>query len=228
MKDNFETKKWLKQYEGYTIKYERFLYSVVTNVVFGLEDVEFASLSMCVEKILEEDLSNAQFNGIVKLNDHIDLANQQKLASIQQSKIMGNDISIAINGIVGETSVGLTTKFNNEIEKQRSNLEKNNISILGIFASIVVAFTAGITFNASVLANMHNVNIYKLIFVIIMISQGTLHLVHLLMNNLYRISNETKGIYPVWLIWFDIITAVILIGTFAVYQFEYSRFKLWF
>lgn len=241
--------KWKYDYNRYSKKY-RILYSEITSIIINKSAEDIEDTLAVLNKLLDMSANPTEYKRLVKIYDHVQLIYHQLNMIDLKVKKTGLTIEDMILKQTEENSKAIIDKLEDkvsdvekmiveqteenskaiidELEDKVSNVEKNSISILGIFASIVVAFTAGITFNASVLANMHNVNIYKLIFVIIMISQGTLHLVHLLMNNLYRISNETKGIYPVWLIWFDIITAVILIGTFAVYQFEYSRFKLWF
>lgn len=52
--------------------------------------------------------------------------------------------------------------FNDFFKKQQNQY----ITILGIFASIVMAFVGGLTFSTSVLSHMHEVSIYRLVFVI--------------------------------------------------------------
>lgn len=52
--------------------------------------------------------------------------------------------------------------FNDFFKKQQSQY----ITILGIFASIIMTFVGGLTFSTSVLSHMHEVSIYRLVFVI--------------------------------------------------------------
>lgn len=63
--------------------------------------------------------------------------------------------------------------------------QKNYITILGIFASIVLAFTGGIAFSTSVLENMHLVSAYRVIIVSLIIG---LVLVNVLYGLFYYIS----------------------------------------
>ncbi|MCZ6116924.1 hypothetical protein [Campylobacter ureolyticus] len=56
-----------------------------------------------------------------------------------------------------------------DFEVETKALKRDYIAILGIFASIILAFVAGLTFSSSVLSNIDKANIYKLSFVMCMI-----------------------------------------------------------
>lgn len=61
------------------------------------------------------------------------------------------------------------SKIKSEINKtniEAKQIQSQYITILGIFASIVLAFVGGLTFSTSVLSHMHEVSIYRLVFVI--------------------------------------------------------------
>ena len=51
------------------------------------------------------------------------------------------------------------------MEDHFKGMEKEYISILGIFASIVLAFVGGLTFSTSVLANIDKASIYRLVII---------------------------------------------------------------
>ncbi len=53
-------------------------------------------------------------------------------------------------------------------DKLRSS-QKEYIAILGIFAAVVLAFTAGIAFSTSVLENFHQSSIYRVAFIVLLI-----------------------------------------------------------
>lgn len=60
-------------------------------------------------------------------------------------------------------------KDSQELFTLKENLKQSQtqyITILGIFASIIMAFVGGLTFSTSVLSHMHEVSIYRLVFVI--------------------------------------------------------------
>ncbi len=54
---------------------------------------------------------------------------------------------------------------NTEIEDRLSKAQTDYIAILGIFASVVLAFVGGMAFSTSVLENMKDVSIYRLLIV---------------------------------------------------------------
>ena len=57
-------------------------------------------------------------------------------------------------------------------ERRIENAQRENVTILGIFAAIVIAFTAGMGFTASVLQNIDAVSIYRLVFMIVLMGPG--------------------------------------------------------
>ena len=52
------------------------------------------------------------------------------------------------------------------IKSEAKQIQTQYITILGIFASIIMTFVGGLTFSTSVLSHMHEVSIYRLVFVI--------------------------------------------------------------
>ena len=75
------------------------------------------------------------------------------------------------------------------VRKTVQDAQKEYITILGIFASIVLAFTAGIAFSTSVLENMHKVTVYRAVLVALVIG---LVLVNCLYGLFYYLSKLVK------------------------------------
>lgn len=73
-------------------------------------------------------------------------------------------------------------------EDKVSSLQKEYITILGIFASIVITFVAGMTFSTSVLANIDKASIYRLVFIVALIGLGLFNLVNLLLRFIQQIN----------------------------------------
>lgn len=57
----------------------------------------------------------------------------------------------------------------NEMEQKIESIHKDSITILGIFASIVLSFTAGIVFSSSVFENVHKASPYRIVGVTLLI-----------------------------------------------------------
>ena len=64
--------------------------------------------------------------------------------------------------------------------KKINDMQKEYITILGIFASIVFAFVAGLTFSTSVLSNIHQASVYRLSFIICLIGLFITNILHYL------------------------------------------------
>lgn len=65
---------------------------------------------------------------------------------------------------ISEKSCDIETKHK-EFEDKLSKVQTDYIAILGIFASVVLAFVGGMAFSTSVLENMKDVSIYRLLIV---------------------------------------------------------------
>ena len=74
-----------------------------------------------------------------------------------------------------------------DAENKVNSLQTENVAILGIFASIVFAFTGLITFTNSMLENMAEVSAYRLFFICLFAGLVFLNVIGVLVNGLKRI-----------------------------------------
>lgn len=96
-----------------------------------------------------------------------------------------------------------------DVEDRLENSQKEYISILGIFAAVVLAFTGGIAFSTSVLNNIAQASIYRTVGISLIIG---LVLVNVLFGLFYYINSlvnkDKKDIFP--LIISNVIIVVLL------------------
>lgn len=78
------------------------------------------------------------------------------------------------------------------LSEKASNMQKDYITILGIFSSIVITFVAGMVFSSSVLNNIDKVSIYRLTFVVVMIALLLFNLLNLLLDFVVRVNSKTS------------------------------------
>ncbi len=71
--------------------------------------------------------------------------------------------------------------------EEASGLKAEVITVLGIFAAIVMAFTGGIAFSTSVLENMHKASVYRIIMVILGIG-------FVLVNGIYVLTEFIRSV----------------------------------
>jgi hypothetical protein len=122
----------------------------------------------------KDDISRS----LLKLYDHVNLdvarINYSKgVASETQSKL--NEVTLLADNTKKDVEVHFndiqkkTDSFTKEITESSKKNKRENITILGIFASIVLAFTGGLVFSSSVLDNIDKVSIYRLLIVVTLI-----------------------------------------------------------
>ncbi len=80
-----------------------------------------------------------------------------------------------------------------EVKKKTEEVQKDSITILGIFASIVLSFTAGMVFSSSVLENIDKASPYRIVGVVLLIGMVLTDLIALLLVYIDRIRMVKPG-----------------------------------
>ncbi len=75
-----------------------------------------------------------------------------------------------------------------ETRNTMENAQKEYIAILGIFAAVVLAFTGGITFSTSVLQNMHQASIYRVLSVVVLLGFVLVNTLFILFKFIQRLT----------------------------------------
>lgn len=160
-------------------KLDRILYSEISNYIFGLNKDNRATFYSNIERLLlyvldDNNKANDDTKKIViKTYDHVQLnINQIENAN----NIFKNSIRDAKD------------KLHDEIKC----VEKEYITILGIFASIVLAFVGGITFTTSVLQNIDKVSIFRLVLTVDIIGAVLVNVIYLLISFILKINDKDK------------------------------------
>ena len=109
-----------------------------------------------------------------------------------------------------------------DMEKKIENVHRDSISILGIFASIVLSFTAGIGFTGAILENIDAVSPYRLMATVIALGLILINLVSILLIYIDKIRTVKEEIkFPLFLIILDVFLAVCLVIIFIAYKFSW-------
>lgn len=74
-----------------------------------------------------------------------------------------------------------------DMEQKIESVHKDSITILGIFASIVLSFTAGIGFSSSVLENVHKASPYRIVGTILLIGFVLTNIITVLLMYIDRV-----------------------------------------
>lgn len=157
-------------------KITRILYSEISNYLFNLEPQQKESFLTNVESLMIYALGNDSIDDdvakiIVKIYDHTQLVNYQ----IE-----------SMNNIFAQRIVDAKM----DLQKEVKGIEKEYITILGIFAAIVLAFVGSFTFSTSVLNNIAKVNIVELSVIALIIGIVLFNLIAYLIDFLKEINDK--------------------------------------
>lgn len=178
---NYLPEKSIEQIESYIKtkdKMTRILYSEISNYLFNLDSEKRTIFLTNVEKMMlhalgkEAIITEDSAKIVVKIYDHTQLVNYQ----IEN-----------MNTIFAQRIVDAKVDLHKEVK----GVEKEYITILGIFAAIMLAFVGNFTFSTSVLNNVTNTNAYKLAIISLLIGLIFVILVTILIEFLRDINDKT-------------------------------------
>lgn len=167
-----------------TNRLDRILYSEISNYVYSLEVSQRGVFATNLEKLLLYSLNdNNSVNKdckkmIVKIYDHFQLA-------LHQIENANNIFADSIE------------EAKENLQKQVKSVEKEYISILGIFASIVLAFVGGITFTTSVLQNISAVSVFRLLLVVDFLSFVLINIIYILIKFIFTINEKNAKLFNI-------------------------------
>jgi hypothetical protein len=126
----------------------------------------------------KNNVSNDSKKLIVKIYDHFQLALHQ-IENV--NNIFANSIEDA----------------KENLQKQIKGVEKEYISILGIFAAIVLAFVGGITFSTSVLQNISAVSVFRLLLIVDFLAFVLINVIYILVKFIFTINEKDAKLFNI-------------------------------
>lgn len=202
----------IKSYLSSNDKMDRILYSEISNFIFALDIWERNRLNTNIDELIqyilehEKDVDEDCRKIIIKIYDHSQLVSYQ----------IGSAENIVANGIEEEKI---------HLESEIKGIEKEYITILGIFASIVLAFVGNFIFSSSVLQNIAKTNIYRLLLTIDFLGFFFATIILVLVRFILHINNRKEAVirfrYIVEVC--AVIAGVILLG----WLFQVDRIPEW-
>lgn len=172
---------------------------------------------------------------IVKLYDHTNL----DIARINYTKAMSNDTmsELAKNKLLitelegklqiseeslktSQDTIEAAKQLSNRVQEKQEEMQKEYITILGIFASIVLAFTGGMVFSSSVLENIHKATAYRISVIAFIIGLVFFNLIWLLIDFIRDINGKTVRRNWLWLL-VNLIMICGILGTGLSYKYRW-------
>ena len=206
----------------------RHKYSQITSYLLTIKkenkNEAFGFISHNISKIYNEINEDSTLKQqILKLSDHINLEIlrikdintfkkefQQAEKNLKKTKTKIKNMECEAKETIKEIS-----NLNDEVKSSR----KEYITILGIFASIILAFVAGLTFTNSVLSNINNGSIYRLLFITSLIGffiTNMLHHLYKFIKNINHSDNKQEN-FDWTIIIFNTIVVVIMLCIFLTW-----------
>lgn len=170
------------------------------------------------------------YNPLSKLSDHLNLEiaryNHYTVSEnstkdiLQQNKKMENTLQEAQKAL-------------DDSKKRAENMQTEYTTILGIFAAIILAFTGTITFSSSVLENIHQSSIYRLIIITLIIGFVAFNIIAILIEFIVKINKKElltdttskSGFMNTKVIAFDIIVIIGIVITCLAYRYDWFEKK---
>lgn len=157
-------------------KMVRMLYSEINNYLLNLDAEGRVIFLTNVEKLLlyalgDSSVSDDAMKIVVKLYDHTQLINYQVESMNDVFKQRLSDAKI-------------------DLQMEIKGVEKEYITILGIFTAVILAFVGSFTFSTSVLNNVSNTEVFKLIGIALVIGLVFFNVIHYLLQFLREINGK--------------------------------------
>ena len=187
-----------------------------------------------IPKNLDENGDNIDISkAIIKLYDHTNL----DIARINYTKTMTNETmsELAKNRLLLESlkekvcesedalekisnkALYDLKQFSSKVQKRQEDMQKEYITILGIFAAIVLAFTGGIVFSSSVLENIDKSSIYRISLMAFIIGIVFFNLIWILIDFIQDINGKIVRKKRIWFL-----VNLVLIGGIIGICFSYK------
>ncbi|TXE87558.1 hypothetical protein FPD38_05070 [Campylobacter volucris] len=193
----------------YKHKYSE-LTTIILNITKSDREQDLMTLAQNV-RMLEEKLDNKTCDECIKekikdFYDHINL----ECVRLQDSDGKIKKIKDEYNELY---------KNYNNIKDNLSKQQTQYITILGIFASIVLTFVSGLVFSTSVLSNIDKVSIFRLIFTMAFIAFFVGNILYSLFAFLLKISSIYSYKSNIYIYIFNLIIFLIMLIDFCFYLY---------
>ncbi|HIY82439.1 hypothetical protein [Rubneribacter sp.] len=151
--------------------------------------------------VVEARCTDEARRGFEKLRDHTFLEIGRLSYNARINDIQDKRFELTLEDIdLAQERLDESGKKLEKAERRIENAQRENVTILGIFAAIVIAFTAGMGFTASVLQNIDAVSIYRLVFMIVLMGLVLFNLLYALFRFVHRVTrpeDNPSAILPI-------------------------------
>lgn len=171
------------------------IFSVIPIIIKDKKIDRLAALAYNVFYLKEQySLLKKEKNNITKqlnkLFDHITLEYARVNNNIYEGWRDSQEEAInrVENKVNGVEEILKTQKLDSEeVKSKLNNIQKEYVGILSIFAAVIIAFTAGTAFSSSMLNNISEISIYRLIFTCLLLGCVLINVLYVLFSFIHII-----------------------------------------
>lgn len=226
----YRSVKGLKDYRhSYSMIFQKLYYlSTIDEALTDTLVVNLTVLYNYIVKKAEGTPNNWIIKYLDKLYDHVTL-DVQRLSSqrtIDRNIINDSDNIKSNIAQVKSEQFMIDSKLrvvNNELKHHQKYVEKMDkaqievIAVMSIFTSIVLSFVGGMAFSTSVLENIHKTDIYRLLFIMIILGLVLINVIWGLLGIIRYINERIKPHNtPFWVL--NAILSILLVLNFIAYK----------
>lgn len=186
-------------------------YSAITRILFLTSNSKDTRDILCsniydIYEVAKEDVSNdiRFIDSLRKLWDHINLENIRmlELTKIAEQANAANEVAATMANDVGQSKeeLGIVNReiaqAKNELKLIQTNIKNStteSITILSIFAGIVMAFSGGMSFIANAISGINKIGPYRLAVFILLIGNVMFNVIFLLLYMIGKITDKYTG-----------------------------------
>ena len=170
-------------------------YGAVSQFVYknNIDDIEyfFNSIEEEIDKRFKEPEKDIDYRKAVKLLEHLELANQQKVNLFlkQEENIRKMGLKIQEMNRLTKEVTSVKEQYEN-VKNDVNQITSNLISILGIFAAILIGAFGAIQAFSSLFSNAHVLSIGKLLIISSIGASSVVTILFLLLNGVAKLTNK--------------------------------------
>lgn len=223
---NVLSQAYFKKFQEVYEKIDRHMYSEISKYIYDTKGDEFDILSEALHEIIswsednyyKEDKRDTPegkcYLSLKKLYDHIELESTRYdiMNRIQQESERLKKERIKFDELLKNSKDQI-----DEADKKHKNVYEHLISILGIFAGLVITFSFAITISSGALSNLSGQNFLQIGFIISLLGVVFLNVITLLMMFVAKLTGHSfKNIFPLRIYILSMLTCFILTILFVI------------
>lgn len=148
---------------------------------------------------------------------------QSEIDSLKLETQVINKLSVDLTNM--QSQLDAANREVKELKNTLDNAQREYIAILGIFAAVVLTFIGGIAFSTSVLENMHQSSIYRIVIVILLIGMVLFNVLYALFGYIERMVRNVSGIRMRPLKFVNAVFLILMIAVFLLWNAGAVEFR---